>query len=69
MARGLAKAGATIVVAARNKQKSDEAVKELKGLGAGSTFIPVDVEKEASCRALIASPPFYCVILAILKRS
>ena len=55
MARGLAKAGATIVVAARNKQKSDEAVKELKGLGARSTFIPVDVEKEASCRALIAS--------------
>jgi 2-deoxy-D-gluconate 3-dehydrogenase len=55
MARGLAKAGAAVVVAGRDKEKSAAAVAELKALGAKSQFIPVDVEKEASCRALIAS--------------
>jgi 2-deoxy-D-gluconate 3-dehydrogenase len=54
MARGLAQAGATIVVAARNAQKSATAVAELKGFGAESAFLPVDVEKEPSCRALVA---------------
>lgn len=55
MARGLAKAGASIVIAARNKEKSETAVTELTGIGAKATFIPVDVEKENSCRALVAS--------------
>src|SRR4029450_11786877 len=55
MARGLAKAGASIVVAARNKEKSEAAVTELRGIGARAMFIPVDVENESSCRALIAS--------------
>jgi 2-dehydro-3-deoxy-D-gluconate 5-dehydrogenase len=53
MARGLAKAGANVVVAGRDKAKSDAAVAELKALGVKSTFIAVDVEQEASCRALI----------------
>jgi 2-dehydro-3-deoxy-D-gluconate 5-dehydrogenase len=55
MARGLASAGAAIVVAARNKEKSNVAVKELRQLGARATFIPVDVEREISCRELITS--------------
>ena len=54
MARGLAKAGAAVVVAGRDKAKSEAAVAELKGLGAKAAFIAVDVEQEASCRALIA---------------
>ena len=54
MAKGLAKAGADIVVAGRDKAKSDAAVAELKGLGVNSVFIAVDVEQEASCRALVA---------------
>jgi 2-dehydro-3-deoxy-D-gluconate 5-dehydrogenase len=55
MARGLAEAGASIVVAARNAQKSEKAVKELGGLGAKAAAIAVDVVKEDSCRALIKS--------------
>jgi 2-dehydro-3-deoxy-D-gluconate 5-dehydrogenase len=43
------------VVAARNKEKSDAAVAELRGIGARTVFVSVDVEKENSCRALIAS--------------
>ncbi|MFI4949186.1 MAG: SDR family NAD(P)-dependent oxidoreductase, partial [Alphaproteobacteria bacterium] len=34
MARGLAQAGATVVIAARNAEKSLTAVAELEGLGA-----------------------------------
>ena len=53
MARGLARAGAAIVVAARNAQKSAAAVKELEALGASALAVEADVLKEASCRALI----------------
>jgi 2-deoxy-D-gluconate 3-dehydrogenase len=53
MARGLAEAGASIVVAARNAEKSERAVKELSGLGARAAAIAVNVTDEQSCRALI----------------
>ena len=53
MARGLAEAGASIVVAGRNAEKSEKAVKELSGLGVKAAAIAVDVVKEESCRALI----------------
>ena len=55
MARGLAAHGATIVVAARNPEKNEGAVTELRGLGATAEAIPVDVADEASCNALVAS--------------
>ena len=55
MAKGLAKAGADVIVAGRDKVKSEAAVAELKALGVKSAFIAVDVEKEDSCRALIAA--------------
>ena len=55
MARGLAQAGATIVVGARNVEKATAAVEELKSYGVESAFISVDVANEKSCRALIAS--------------
>jgi 2-deoxy-D-gluconate 3-dehydrogenase len=55
MARGMARAGAAIVVAARDEAKSVEAVRELEGLGAQAVAIRVDVTEEASCRAMVQS--------------
>ncbi len=54
MAKGMANAGATIVVAGRDATKNTDAVKQLQALGAKASAIPVDVLKEDSCRALIA---------------
>jgi 2-dehydro-3-deoxy-D-gluconate 5-dehydrogenase len=51
MAKGLAAAGAAVVVAARNPGKAEAAVAEL---GGKSAFIPLDVADETSCRAMIA---------------
>ena len=51
MAKGLAAAGAAVVVAARNPNKAEAAVAEL---GGKSAFIALDVADEASCRAMIA---------------
>ncbi len=53
MARGLAQAGATVVLAARNAGKSTEAVKELEALGAKAAMVVVDVTREASCREMV----------------
>jgi len=53
MARGMAAAGAAIVVAGRNRDKSARAVKELVGLGAQAVAIEVDVADEGSVNALI----------------
>ncbi|MFI4948156.1 MAG: SDR family NAD(P)-dependent oxidoreductase [Alphaproteobacteria bacterium] len=53
MAQGLAAAGATIVVAARNPEKSAAAVTALAALGAPGAFIALDVADPSSCRALI----------------
>ncbi len=54
MARGLAQAGASIVVAGRNAQKSAQAVKDLQALGAKAIALEVDVTDEQSCCQLIA---------------
>jgi 2-deoxy-D-gluconate 3-dehydrogenase len=54
MAKGLAAAGAAIVVAARNREKSEVAVTELAGIGARGLFIPLDVADPASCRAMVS---------------
>jgi len=54
MARGLAEAGAAIVVAGRDVDKSEQAVKSLRSLGARAEAIAVDVLDEASCRNLIS---------------
>jgi NAD(P)-dependent dehydrogenase (short-subunit alcohol dehydrogenase family) len=53
MAKGMAAAGATIVVAGRDAAKNGAAVKELEAAGGKAQAIPVDVLKEDSCRALI----------------
>ncbi|MCW5735754.1 MAG: glucose 1-dehydrogenase [Enhydrobacter sp.] len=54
MARGMAAAGATIVVAGRDAEKNAGAVKEIVAAGGSASAIPVDVLREESCRALIA---------------
>ena len=55
MARGLAKAGAAVVIAGRNAAKSAAAVKEIAATGAKASAIEVDVKSEESCRALVAA--------------
>jgi 2-deoxy-D-gluconate 3-dehydrogenase len=53
MARGLARAGAGVVVAARNAEKSRAAVGELKSLGVDALAVGVDVTDEASVSAMV----------------
>lgn len=53
IARGLAKAGARVVVAARNEEKSRAAVLELRALGSDSLSISVDVADERSIDGLV----------------
>ncbi len=55
MAKGMALAGATVVVAGRNAEKNDAAVAELKAIGAKASAIAVDVLQEDSCRALVSN--------------
>jgi 2-deoxy-D-gluconate 3-dehydrogenase len=50
MAKGMAAAGASVVVAGRNKDKGAAAVAALKALGAEADFVEMDVLSEASCR-------------------
>ena len=66
MARGLARAGARVVVAARNKEKSSAAVRELQALGAGALAISVDVTDEKSVAVLISETAERCDRLDIL---
>lgn len=53
MAKGLAQAGASIAIGARNKTKNESAVKELEAMGAKAIAIDTDVRDEKQCRALI----------------
>ncbi|MDQ3011353.1 MAG: glucose 1-dehydrogenase [Acidobacteriota bacterium] len=55
MARGLAHAGAAVVIAGRNPSKNTSAIAELEGLGAKAVAVEVDVTAEASCRAMVAA--------------
>ena len=53
MARGMAKAGASLVIAARNAKKMTAAVTLLRRLGAKCEALVVDVADEAACRAMV----------------
>ncbi|KAB2912060.1 MAG: glucose 1-dehydrogenase [Hyphomicrobiaceae bacterium] len=53
MAKGLAGAGAGIVIAGRNRAKSETAAAEVAKLGVKTAVLEVDVVQEASCRKLI----------------
>jgi 2-dehydro-3-deoxy-D-gluconate 5-dehydrogenase len=66
MARGLAKAGARVVIAARNKEKSGAAVRELQALGVGALAISVDVTQEKSVDAMVSETVRQCGGLDIL---
>ncbi len=63
MARGLAAAGARVVVAGRNAKKSEAAVREL---GGGALAIAVDVTDERSVGALLRDAVAQCGRLDIL---
>lgn len=52
MARGLADAGATVVLASRNREKLDAAVVELQGRGGKAMALTVDVTDSASIQAM-----------------
>jgi 2-dehydro-3-deoxy-D-gluconate 5-dehydrogenase len=54
MARGLARAGAEIAIAARNESKSQAAVAELSALASRCRFFPLDAASAASCREMVA---------------
>jgi 2-deoxy-D-gluconate 3-dehydrogenase len=53
IALGLAEAGATIVIAARNPEKNTAAVAEVEAKGAKALAVPTDIRKPEACRALI----------------
>src|SRR5262245_61555869 len=53
MARGLAAAGAAIVIAARNREKAEAAIDRIAALGGKATFVELDVTEEASCHAAV----------------
>jgi 2-deoxy-D-gluconate 3-dehydrogenase len=53
MARGLAAAGALVVIAARNRDKSEAAVAALAAEGGRGAFLPLDVAEPGSCRDVV----------------
>jgi 2-deoxy-D-gluconate 3-dehydrogenase len=55
MAEGLSAAGATVVIAARNADKSAAAVASIIASGGKASAIVVDVTDEADCQAMVAA--------------
>lgn len=55
MAEGLSAAGATVVIAARNADKSAAAVASILASGGKASAIVVDVTDEADCQAMVAA--------------
>jgi 2-dehydro-3-deoxy-D-gluconate 5-dehydrogenase len=53
LVKGLASAGATVVIAGRNKTKAQSALAELRSRGAQADFVELDVLEEASCQQAI----------------
>ncbi len=66
MARGLAGAGAALVIAARNAEKSRAAVRDLTTRGASALAIETDVTAEKSVAAMVAAVLERCGRLDIL---
>ena len=54
MAKGLARAGASIVVAARDAKKNKAAVRELEALSARVLAVETDVRQTESCQTLFS---------------
>jgi 2-deoxy-D-gluconate 3-dehydrogenase len=55
MAKGLAGAGARVVIAARNREKSEAAIGEIARLGGEAIAVPIDVADEASVESAVRS--------------
>jgi 2-deoxy-D-gluconate 3-dehydrogenase len=53
MAKGLAQAGAAVIVAGRDAGKNDAAVRELKSLNGMSFSVQGDLKDETSCRRIV----------------
>ena len=53
MAKGMAEAGATVVIAGRNKAKADKALAALRAFGGEADFVSLDVLDEGSCRKAV----------------
>ena len=60
MAIGLARAGARVVVAARDARKSAAAVEQLKALGSDALALEVDVSDEGSVHAMVSEAVRRC---------
>ena len=54
MARGIASCGATIVIAGRDQDKAEAALRALRQDGAQASFVVADVTKTADCQALVS---------------
>ena len=54
MALGLAEAGANIAIAARNPDKTSDAIKQLEGVGVRAISVPTDVTKETEIESMIS---------------
>src|SRR6266478_2653625 len=55
MARGLAEAGASVLIAGRDRTKNARATDELREAGAHAIDVVADVTQEESCRLLVAA--------------
>lgn len=66
MALGLARAGARVVIAARNVAKSEAAVAQLRDVGSDSFAVAVDVTDERSVQQLFDTVAQRCGVLHIL---
>jgi 2-dehydro-3-deoxy-D-gluconate 5-dehydrogenase len=53
MARGLARAGAAIAIAARDERKSEAVVRQLSEAGARCRFYPLQVSSKSSCAQMV----------------
>jgi 2-dehydro-3-deoxy-D-gluconate 5-dehydrogenase len=66
MAHGLARAGALVVVAARNEEKSNTAVQDLRALGSDAFALHVDVSDEQSVDDMVQKTALRCGRIDIL---
>jgi NAD(P)-dependent dehydrogenase (short-subunit alcohol dehydrogenase family) len=66
IAKGLAAAGATIIVSACNQDKTAQAVTEIQALGVQAMGLPTDVQDEASVQAMVKATVHACGRVDIL---
>jgi 2-deoxy-D-gluconate 3-dehydrogenase len=53
MAKGLAQAGVSVVIAGRNRTKAESALSELRSIDSSAEFVELDVLDETSCRQAV----------------